>query len=107
MKNFYVIWQDFNKQKFEPYNIMPYFIREYNEAEVKPKTFKEFKAFVERKSMYMYWSRCEYEVILAGWPNIDTKEKWDIHKQIMMNIDVITEILIENIHNGDDSEESN
>lgn len=98
MKSFNVIWQNFNKREFESYDIMPYFIREYKEEEVKPQTFKEFKNFIINKSQYMYWSRCEYEIIICGWPNTDTKEKWDIHKQIMMNIDIITSILIENIN---------
>lgn len=97
MKSFNVIWQDYNAQKFEPYDIMRYFVREYTESKIKPKTFDEFREFVERKSRYMYWSRCEYEIILAGWPNTDTKEKWDIHKQIMMNLDIITNILMENV----------
>lgn len=47
----------------------------------------------------MWWSRCEYEIILCGWPNSDTKEKQDIYKQIRMNIDIITRLLIENIQN--------
>ena len=45
----------------------------------------------------MWWARCEYEIIICGWPNTDTQEKWDIHRQVMMNIDIITRILMENI----------
>lgn len=97
MKSFNVIWQDFNTQTFEPYDIMPYLIEQYQKSEEKPKTFDEFKKFIEKESQYMYWSRCEYEIIVAGWPNTDTKEKWDIYKQIMMNINIITDILIWNL----------
>lgn len=96
MKPFYVIWQNFNAQKFEPYDIMKYLVRQYTEAKKKPKTFEEFKVFIKKEALHMYWGRCEYEIILAGWPNQDTQEKWDIYQQIMMNIDVITEILMEN-----------
>lgn len=98
MKSFNVIWQDFNARKFEAYDVMPYFIDEYNKAETKPQTFEEFKDFIKRKSQYMYWSRCQYEIIICGWPNIETQEKWDIHRQIMMNIDVITNLLMEEVN---------
>ena len=59
--------------------------------------FEEFKKFVESNSMYMYWSRCEYEVILLDWPNQKTHKKIDIHWQIMNNIDLVTNILMENV----------
>lgn len=98
MKSFNVIWQDFNAKKFEAYNVMPYFINEYSDAKNKPQTFDEFKEFIERKSRYMYWSRCQYEIIICGWPNEDTQEKWDIHRQIMMNIDIVAEVLMQNIN---------
>ena len=97
MKSFNVIWQDFNAKKFKAYDIMPYLIREYTDSKDKPQTFEEFKEFVEKKSRYMYWSRCEYEIIICGWPNKDTQEKWDIHRQIMMNIDIVTELLMQNV----------
>lgn len=97
MKSFNVIYQDINKGTFEPYDVLPYFIDEYQKEKKKPKTFNEFKKWVESKSKYMYWARCQYEIIIAGWPNTDKQEKWDIHKQIMMNIDIVTEYLMENI----------
>lgn len=103
MKSFNVIWQDFNKQKFEAYDVMPYFINVYKECENKPKTFEEFKEFIQQESLYMYWSRCEYEIIICGWPNQETKEKWDIHKQIMMNLDLVTETLMNNINGNTNS----
>lgn len=98
MKSFNVIWENFNARKFEPYNIMPYFINKYIKAENKPKTFDEFKKFIESESMYMFWGRCEYEIIISDWPPSGKEEKWDIHRQIMMNIDIITEILMDNIN---------
>lgn len=97
MKSFNVIWQDFNCQKFEPYDVMPYFVDEYNKAEIKPKTFNEFIEFIKDRALYMYWARCEYEIVICGWPNTDTCEKWDIYRQIMINIDIITDILMENV----------
>lgn len=98
MKSFNVIINDFNRDTFKPYNIMPYLIREYNESKDKPSTFEEFKNFVEGRSKYQWWSRCEYEIILVDWPNHKVSEKWDVYDQIMMNIDIVVEILIENIN---------
>lgn len=98
MKNFNVIVYDFNKQDFIPYDVMPYLVRCYNKASNKPKTFEEFKKFIERESKYQWWSRCEYEIILESWPNTNVNEKWDVHRQVMMNIDIITSILMDNVN---------
>lgn len=99
-KPFYTIIYNINKKEFSPYNIMPYLIDEYKKEKKKkkqPNTFEEFKQFIAGASMYQYWSRCEYELILTSWPNEDKKEKIDIHNQIMMNIDRITEVLMDNV----------
>lgn len=98
MKSFNVIIFNYNKKDFEPYDVMPYLIDCYVKKEEKPKTFNEFREFVKDTSMYQWWSRCEYEIILTDWPNQKVEKKWDIHKQVMMNIDLITQILIENIY---------
>lgn len=97
MKNFYVINYDFNRQEFYPYDVIPYLINEYNKLQNKPKTFEDIKEFIIKESKYMWWGRCEYEIILKDWPSQTTSEKWDVYKQVMMNIDIITNILIDNI----------
>ena len=100
LKSFYTIVYNINKKIFEPYDVMPYLIEEYKKKKKKKRhliTFDEFKKFIESASMYMYWSRCEYEIILTAWSNEDKKEKIDIHNQIMMNIDRITEVLMDNV----------
>jgi hypothetical protein len=101
---FYCIIEDFNAQKFGPYDVMPYFMRtwEYDKShkhlrERLPKSYAELRNWIEGKSRYMYWARCEYEIVLHGWPDTDTHEKWDIHQQIMMNIDLLVRIFAENI----------
>lgn len=123
MKQFNVINFDFNAQQFKAYDVIPYFVRTYNER-VKtygeilqeslqaksqkeaeeyngaleywkiPTTFDEFKEFVKKESQYQFWSRCEYEIILVDWPCQKIEDKWDVHDQIMMNLDTVTEILI-------------
>lgn len=98
MKSFNVIINDYNRGTFKPYDIMPYLINEYNEAEVKPASFQKFKEFVEQTALYQWWSRCEYEIILVDWPSQKVSEKWDVYQQVMMNIDLVTEILMENVN---------
>lgn len=94
MTQFNVLNYDINRQKFKAYDIMPYLIDCYKKEKKKPKTFEEFKDFIEKQSLYMYWSRCEYEIILVDWPCQKVEEKWDVYDQIMMNIDVITDIVM-------------
>jgi hypothetical protein len=151
MKSFNVINYNFNAQKFEAYDVIPYLVNAYKnrvkryhelEKEYKnnpdaendpfittletfkvPKTFDEFKEFVEDESQYQFWSRCEYEIILSPWPyvlspsegydkskendidawkehwkkHLDSCDKWDVYDQIMMNLDIVTKLLMESI----------
>lgn len=99
INKFNVILWEINSKKFIPYDVMPYFIREYKSSKqkTKPKTFDEFKQFVKAKSLYMYWARCEYEILLSDWPNHSDTMKVDVHWQIMMNLDLVTKILMDNV----------
>ena len=101
MESFNVIIYDINLGKFIEYDIMPYLIRTYNEKkenkETLPETFDEFKNFVKDESQYQFWARCEYEIILIDWPCQKNYEKWDVYKQIMMNLDIVTKVFMENV----------
>ena len=99
MKQFNVIVEDINSRKFIPYDVIPYLVHRYKEAKTKPKTFEEFKVFIEKESMYQWWSRCEYEVVLKSWPTGNIEKKIDVHQQVMMKIDIIAEILMEEVSN--------
>lgn len=109
MKQFNVINYNFNAQKFESYDVIPYLVSTYNDR-VKhhnefpeeeywkvPETFDEFKEFVQKESQYQFWARCEYEIILVDWPCQKHEEKWDVYQQIMMNLDLVTKTLMENV----------
>ena len=96
MKSFNVIVYNFNTKKFEPYDIMPYLVDRYKRLKAKDRPLS-LKKFIENEARYQWWSRCEYEIILSDWPPHGVEEKWDVFKQIMMNIDVIRDILEENI----------
>ena len=117
MKQFNVLIWDFNSDSLSHYDVMPYFrnsLKEridrdkeylkkngdiksniYKEHYKTPKTLDEFKKFIEKVSLSQFWSRCEYEIILHGWPVQKNNYKLDVYEQIMMNIDIIGEILYE------------
>lgn len=96
---FNVICWDVNSQNFVKYDILPHLSRVYKDKKKKKridcKTFDDFKKFILGESMYQWWARCEYEIILQDWPCLQTSEKWDIHRQVQMNIDVITKLFME------------
>lgn len=101
---FNVIIQDFNRREFEAYDVMPYFINEWkvqkkskSSSKELPTNLEALKEWIKKKSMYQFWSRCEYEVILCGWPNRETERKIDVYWQIMLNLDLVTRIFAENI----------
>ena len=94
---FYVINEDFTNRTFEKKDVMPYLISCYKDTKKneRPKTFEECKEFVTRKSAYMYWSRCQYEIVLKQLIGENTM-KIDVHYQIMNNIDAVTRIFMLN-----------
>lgn len=84
--------------RFRPYNIFPFLKNRFEETEEKPKTFEEVKEFIDNWSKYQWWSRCEYEIILSDWPNEKVSEKWDVYRQIELNLNIITKLFIEEIY---------
>ena len=102
INEFNVIVEGYNKKEFISYDVMPYLMRCYEETKKKdkPKTFEEFKEFVRSKSMYQYWCRCEYEIVLNSLFSGRTKEeKIDVYFQISLNINTVTKLLMENVNN--------
>lgn len=95
MTNFNVIVYDFNKKEFISYDIIPKLLSFYNENKKDIHTFEDFKALIETYSRYNWSYKCEYEIILSDWPCKKVSKKWDVHKQIMMNLDIITKALMD------------
>nr|DAT90413.1 MAG TPA: hypothetical protein [Caudoviricetes sp.] len=94
MNEFNVVIYDFNSRRMVYYNIMPYLVQCYKDCKNKPSTLEEFERFIIRESKYQWWARCEYEIILKSWPNGETEEKWDVYDQVTMNLEVITNMLM-------------
>lgn len=95
MTPFNVIKED--NGKFVPYDIMPYLYERYKKSKPKPKTYENLKAWIKNESARQWWSRCEYEIIISDWPPSGKEEKWDIYKQIMMNLDNIVILFMEKL----------
>lgn len=90
---FNVIRFNFTLQKFESYNIIPFFVNICRYKNLR--TFEEYKDIIKSEARYYFWARCEHELILQGWPCTNITKKWDIYGQIMINIDVITNLIIQ------------
>lgn len=101
MKTFNVLEYNFNFKKVESCDVIPYFVRHWKEDKYLKKKVVDkatFKEWVISTSQYQFWSRCEYEFLIAPWPYNEEKdrmEKIDVHFQIMQNIDILVDILIE------------
>lgn len=100
-KSFNVMNWDFNSDSLVQYDVLPYFRECYKELNKnkRPVTVDEWKEFVKSKGMYQYWGRCEYEMIVTGWPQQKREIKIDVWQQIEMNIEVIVNILMEEFSN--------
>lgn len=104
-----IVW-NFNRDSLEYYDIMPYLLREFKEdldrkvfmPENKvPETQEDYKKFILNVSRHNFWARSQYEVIVSGWPKQKNEVKLDVFSQIKANIEVITNLFIENVNNLD------
>ena len=126
LKQFNVLTWDFNSDRLQLYDILPYFREKFKEIKKTrklkkvariiernpeaeryyhvPENKEELINFVKNEALYRFWSRCEYEIIIHGWPKQRQSYKMDVYEQIIMNIDIITDILyaelLENKKNG-------
>lgn len=96
---FYVIIDDVNRNEFIPYDVMPYFISCYDNLRKanRPKTYEDFRKWVEGESMYQFWARCQWEIVLKPWVSRTSEKKTDVHWQLQMNMDLLTRLIMENL----------
>ena len=91
---------DINRDELIYYDIIPYLLEQYNETKKMssyketPKTREDFKEFIKKEAMYQWWSRCEYEILVSDWPKYNKEIKIDVYYQVLMNLDIITDIII-------------
>lgn len=93
---------DFNSRKIEYFDIFKNSFEEELKLDIKKKdieVFDQFKQYILSWARYHFWSRCEYEIYATGVPDDEFKyaQKLDVYDQIEMNIDRITEYVMNNI----------
>ena len=62
--------------------------------------YEDLAEKLKREIMYYFWAKCEWEVIVSGWPptkDRDEEIKVDVYDQIMMNWDKFFNYFVENI----------
>lgn len=96
---FYVIVDDVNRREFVKYDVMPYLVNKYKNLKKneRPTTFEDCKTSVMAWAKYMYWARCQYEIILSDWPCQQRHKKVDAYWQIENNIAIVTRVFMENV----------
>jgi len=68
---YFVVLYDYNKQDTRRYNVISNELIEriYNKIKKNEITNKnELKEDLKRYFMAIYWSRCEYEILVSDWP---------------------------------------
>lgn len=95
----YVLMWDSNTKKVVNYNVLDNeLIQILHKEIVKKKTmtnYEQLKETVKRWRMYYYWSKCECEILVSGWPaEEDEFEKIDAWRQIEMNLDRMCEYIM-------------
>lgn len=96
-----VYYHDINRHKMTTCNIFNHygFRRAVKEAIKKYRKKDEFIDKLRKELMYFFWSKSEYEIIIAPWVGGDREkeaEKIDIYEQVMMNYDIFSEYVWKN-----------
>ena len=92
---------DFSSQRIKVFNIFEHISFSNGckkAAELSGDDAVAFAESIRRELQYYFWRKCEWEVILSGWPSRDTfhTEKVDVYSQIMLNFDVFIDYLWRN-----------
>lgn len=62
-----ILW-DFNRKTTEFYDVIPFFMEEYERSKSKPATKEEWKKFITSEGRWQFWGRCQYEILVDGFP---------------------------------------
>lgn len=95
----YVLNYDFNKKKIVNQNIFYNGTPDDLRKARRNKKFtnrEELKEYLKKDFMYHYWSRAESEILVGGLfaKNDEDFEKIDVYRQLEMNLDQITDYVI-------------
>ena len=87
----YVYYNNWNSRKIEPYNVFWHasFMREVRGLFREPLAKEVFADQLRKITMYYFWSKCEWEVVIIPWSahTEETKIKIDVYDQLKLNWD--------------------
>lgn len=96
-----VFVENFNKKEIEIYNVFSHYrLEEFLKKAKKDCTDnQQFAELLEREVRYLFWSKCEWEIILSDWPPSDkfNDKKVDVYQQLKLNWDRFVDYVWENI----------
>ena len=84
-----VYYDEFNQNKIIPFNIFKHYT--FNQDVIKllksDLTKEQFEKELDRKLLYSFWSKCEYEttIYMASWVGRSEPIKIDIYSQVKLN----------------------
>lgn len=89
-----VYYHSFNGDEIKTFNVLreDRYVMNCIRGYKKNMSRDEFDERLDKDCMSMYWSRCEYEVIVSAWVGGKAKEKIDIYQQLKINWSVFSEI---------------
>lgn len=92
------IW-DFNHDRLEEYDVMPYFLEEYKALKKKdrPVDLEELSEWLDNAASYRFWAKCEYEMIVHSWPELKNDMKVDVYDQLRLNWDVFVKFFYDEV----------
>ena len=95
---FYVLLFDPNKKEPIMFNIFDNVVvkEEVIRALKKKINKEEFREILYKTCKYVFWSRCEYKMVVTGFPVNDKSEKVDAWFQIEPNLDFLVDYIFEN-----------
>ena len=90
---------DFNSRQIEEFNIFDH--GRFREEVCKlmddaSLTYPEFRGHIRSVLMYYFWAKCEWEVVVSGWPD-GRGVKIDVFEQMMLNFDRFIDYLYSEI----------
>ncbi len=50
---------------------------------------------LRHKCQYYFWAKCEYEVVVTGWPDMGVEKKIDVYTQLNNNWEIFRNLVFE------------
>lgn len=93
------LW-DINHDELEVYDVIPRFIYEFKRLKKKniPDTIEKLSEWLNSEALHTFWSRCEYEILIYGWPPRKSNEKVDVYDQLQLNWEAFVNYFYENVY---------